>query len=116
MNATYVGRLGQDPEQKDVNNNKLTTFTIGCITGFGDNAFTSWGKCNVWGKMGDTIMTYLKKGSQVVVNGNQSYRSYVKKDGSKGTSLELDVKEFRLVDPKKEEQQDNAPSNCELPF
>ena len=34
MNATYVGRLGQDPEQKDFGNSKLVTFTLGCDTGF----------------------------------------------------------------------------------
>ena len=117
MNATYVGRLGADPEQKDFGNSKLVTFTLGCDTGFGENKVTSWGKCKIWGKMGDAAMKYLSKGSQVVVNGNQSYTSYLKQDGTKGNSLELDVKEFRMVGPKKEDaSQNNAPSNCEIPF
>ena len=116
MNATYVGRLGQDPEQKDFGTSKLTTFTLGCDTGSGQQKSTSWGKCKIWGKLGDVAVQYLAKGSQVVVAGNQSYTSYQKPDGTKGTSLELDVKELRMVGPKKEETQNNSAENCEIPF
>jgi single-stranded DNA-binding protein len=50
----------------------------------------------VWGKRAETVMSYLHKGDRVTVVGSGRIRTFDKKDGSEGKSLELNVSDFTL--------------------
>ena len=49
----------------------------------------------------DVVAKYLYKGAKVTVVGSGKLRTYPKKDGSEGSSLELRVNDFTL--PEKQE-------------
>jgi single-strand DNA-binding protein len=42
-----------------------------------------------WGKLGDIVQQYVKKGSKVYVEGRLRNRSYVAKDGAKRSATEI---------------------------
>lgn len=104
LNITAHGNIGRDPEVKDVGSSQVCNFSLAAKTGKDE---TTWINCAVWGKRADTAMQYLRKGSAITVAGRGKLRTYQKKDGSEGQTLEMDVNEFTL--PPRE-------SNSEMPF
>ena len=57
---------------------------------------TTWLNCVVFGPRSATVLDYFKKGSKVTVVGKASQRFFDKKDGSQGSSIELNVSDFTL--------------------
>jgi len=93
LNITAHGNIGRDPEIKDVGSTRVCNFSLATKTGKDD---TTWINCQAWGKRADAAMRYLKKGSAITVAGRGKMRTYDKKDGSQGQSLEMDVNDFTL--------------------
>ena len=93
LNMTAHGNLGRDPELKEVGSSQVASFSIAARTGKDQ---TTWIDCSVWGKRAETVMSYLHKGDRVTVVGSGRIRSFDKKDGSEGKSLELNVSDFTL--------------------
>ena len=93
LNMTAHGNLGRDPELKEVGSSQVASFSIAARTGKDQ---TTWIDCSVWGKRADTVMEYLHKGDRVTVVGSGRIRTFDKKDGSEGKSLELNVSDFTL--------------------
>ncbi len=90
---TIFGNLGRDPELKDVGQSKVASFSVGVRTGKDE---TTWVSCSVWGTRADTVMRFFKKGSKVTLSGSGKLRAYEKKDGTQGSSLEMNVNDFTL--------------------
>ena len=93
LNMTAHGNLGRDPELKEVGSSQVASFSIAARTGKDQ---TTWIDCSVWGKRAETVMSYLHKGDRVTVVGFGRIRTFDKKDGSEGKSLELNVSDFTL--------------------
>ena len=93
LNMTAHGNLGRDPELKQTDKSQVASFSIAARTGKDQ---TTWIDCSVWGKRADTVMEYLHKGDRVTVVGSGRIRTFDKKDGSEGKSLEVNVSDFTL--------------------
>jgi len=93
LNITAHGNLGRDPELREAGQSQVASFSIAARTGQDE---TTWINCSVWGKRADTVMRFFKKGSQVTVAGQGKVRTYQKKDGTEGQTLELNVSDFTL--------------------
>ena len=91
MNKIFlVGRLGKDPESKATQNGThVSNFTLATDDGYGDNKKTNWHNIVAFGKTADAVNSYLGKGSLVSVVGQVQYRSWDKKDGTKGYMTEV---------------------------
>jgi single-strand DNA-binding protein len=63
---------------------------------------TQWHNLIAWGKTADIIEKYLKKGSEVAIEGKLINRTYTDKDGIKRYSTEIQVNEVLLLDKKDE--------------
>lgn len=55
---------------------------------------TQWVRCVMFGKRADSIAQYILKGKFLIVTGRQVLKVYDKKDGTKGSSLEMNVQEL----------------------
>ena len=77
-----IGRLGADPEVKQVNGNKtLAKFSIATNETFNNAAGekveeTQWHQIVAWGKIGELAGKYLKKGKEVAIEGKLIHRNY----------------------------------------
>jgi len=103
---TFSGNLGRDAEQRyTAGGDSAVSFSVAVKSGFGDKAVTSWIKCNLWGKRGESVMPYLKKGQLVGVSGEFSAREWQDKEGGQTKiSNEVRVNDVQLLGGRPQEQ------------
>lgn len=58
---------------------------------------TSFINCVAWGKPGEIISQYVKKGDPLLVSGRLDQRSYEDKDGNKRQAVEVIVEDFNFI-------------------
>lgn len=94
-----IGNLGKDVEAQYTENGKLfAKASVAVETGWGDKKNTVWVNAIVWGEDPATrFKDFCQKGTRVFLSGNQSVREWTSKDGKPGFSVELTVKEFRVL-------------------
>lgn len=99
---TLIGKLGRDPETKTFDSGSTATrISLATNETFTNNkgeeaTETQWHNCVAWGKMGETMGTYLKKGKEVAVRGKLVHRSYEDKEGVKRNYSEVVINDFTL--------------------
>jgi single-strand DNA-binding protein len=97
-NFNFTGNLGRDCETRYIpKGDAVTGFSVGVTSGYGDKAVTTWVNCNIWGKRGESLAPYLKKGQQVAISGELTNRPYTDKEGAQKYSLEVRVNDLTLV-------------------
>ena len=100
-----IGNLGMDPEIKVINENKLAKVSIATNESY-KNAKgelikeTQWHNLIAWGKTADIMDKYLKKGSEVAIEGKLINRNYTDKEGVKRYVTEIQVNEVLMLDKK----------------
>lgn len=92
--VNLFGRLGNDPEVRHTPNGfKITTFNLAC--NFKTNE-TQWFKVFIYNTQYDKMISFLKKGSSVVVIGElQAPKIYTAASGE--TKVSLEVKALHLA-------------------
>lgn len=87
--AIIIGNLTRDPELKAIaSGNKVCTFSVATNRTYKDANGTRQEKTDyhnvvVWGKTAENVATYMKKGSQILVEGRMETRSW--DDAATGT-------------------------------
>lgn len=101
--CTFSGRVGRDSEVRYTQNQKaITQFSMAVDVGWGDNKRTLWITCKGWGNRWEKISPYITKGTKITVTGELDQREYERNDGTKGVSLELNLREIDLHGEKRE--------------
>jgi single-strand DNA-binding protein len=99
-----IGNLGKDCLTNTVNGKNVINFNVAHTEKFRDaqgnqKDKTIWVECAYWtDRVG--IAPYLKKGTQVYVEGNPEVKTYPKNDGTTGVSLSLRVVNVQLLGTK----------------
>ncbi|OGH00182.1 MAG: hypothetical protein A2600_06815 [Candidatus Lambdaproteobacteria bacterium RIFOXYD1_FULL_56_27] len=99
-----IGRLGQDPEKRVTpTGHSVVTLNIATSERFNDKGGnkqerTEWHRVVFWDKSADLIEQYLKKGSQLYVEGALQTREWQDKDGNKRYSTEIVARNFQFLD------------------
>jgi single-strand DNA-binding protein len=68
-----LGRVGKDPEVKQVGGKNVSSFSLATSYGTGDNVRTEWHQISVWEKLSDITQQIVHKGDKVLVEGRISY-------------------------------------------
>lgn len=92
MNIIQIaGHLGSDPVTRfTASGQKVTSFTIATNIKRGESTITVWYRITVWGDRMDKMLSFLKKGSAVIVVGElQKPEIYTDKEGRQQISLEV---------------------------
>ena len=101
-----VGNLGATPEVKELENgNKMARFAVATSDSYTNKKGekineTHWHNIVVWGKLAGIAQEFLKKGSQVAIDGKLTTRIYNDKEGIKKYFTEIIANEFLLLDKK----------------
>jgi single-strand DNA-binding protein len=107
-NVRLIGNLGQDPEvRQTAKGSKVATLSIATSESYKNEkgekiTETQWHNLVAWGKQVDTIAKYLKKGSEIAVDGKLHSRSYVDKEGIKRYVTEIMINDFLMIGGKKD--------------
>ena len=97
-----IGRLGKDPEVKLFGEKKKAAFSIATSDSYknakGEKVEdTQWHNLVIWGKLADVAGKYLKKGSEVAVEGKLVHRVFETDKGEKRYFTEINVNDFVML-------------------
>ncbi|MFY0675028.1 MAG: single-stranded DNA-binding protein [Bacteroidia bacterium] len=112
-----IGRLGKDPEIRYINDNiAVANFPIATSETYKDsngnrNEKTEWHNIVLWRGLADVAGKYLKKGSQVYIEGKIQTRSYETQSGEKRYTTDIVGNEMRMLDPKDSSPNQNTGSS-----
>lgn len=101
--AIIAGNLTRDPELRSTSNGtSVCAFSVAVNRVYrgadGENKDdVSYIDCSAWGKLGETIAQWAKKGTGVLVSGRLNQRSWEDKTGGKRSSVEIVVEDFNFV-------------------
>lgn len=102
--AIITGNLTRDPELRTTpNGSSVCSFSVAVNRVYRDSAGNqqedvSFIDCSAWGKLGEMISQYAKKGSGVLVSGRLDQRSWEDKNsGSKRSRVEIVVEDFNFL-------------------
>lgn len=101
IKLTAIGNLGKDCVTNTVNGKNVINFNVAHTEKFRDaqgnqKDKTIWVECAYWTDR-TGIAPYLRKGTQVYVEGTPDIRTYSKSDGTMGVSLTLRVLSVQLL-------------------
>jgi single-strand DNA-binding protein len=99
-----IGNLGKDALVNNVNGKNVINFTVAHTERFKDaqgnlKDKTTWVDCAYWTDR-TAVAPYLKKGTQVYVEGQPDVRTYTTQDGRQGATLSLRVLSVQLLGSK----------------
>ncbi len=100
-----IGRLGSDPQIRTFDSGKkMATFSLATNETYYNNKGdkvedTQWHNIVIWGKKADVAEKYLKKGSEIALEGKLINRSY-EKDGERKYITEVSLNELLMIDKK----------------
>ena len=114
-----VGRLGKDPEVKYMaNETAVCNFSIATNRRYKDKAGemveqSEWHNITFFGKQGEVIKEYLKKGNQIYIEGRiQTTQS--EKDGQTRYFTNIIGEQFRFIGGKNDSSNTSSSSNEEF--
>jgi single-strand DNA-binding protein len=98
--CSFIGRLGRDPEMRHTGaGDAVTSFSLACGWKTKDKEGTEWVNIVTFGKLAEICDEYLKKGSQVFVQGRMRTRDY-EKDGVKRYVTEIVAETMQMLGSK----------------
>ena len=113
-----IGRLGRDPEVRYMPNGEaVCNFSVATSETWNDRngqrvERTEWHNITMYRKLAEIAGQYLKKGSQVYLEGKIQSRKYTDKNGAERTAYDIIVNEMKMLGGGNSEQpaQGEAPA------
>lgn len=101
--ATIIGRLTRDPELRTIPSGKsVASFSVATNRQWTDTngqkqKQVEYHNIVAWGRLAETASQYLKKGSQVYVEGHIQTREWTAQDGTKKNRTEIVCDNFIML-------------------
>lgn len=100
-----IGNLGRDPEVRYAagGGDAICNFSIACSENWKDKAtgekkeMTEWVRISMFGKLAEIAGQYLKKGSQVYIEGSLRTRKWTDKDGQERYTTEIRADVMKML-------------------
>lgn len=94
---TATGRVVVDAELRNTTSgDSACSFRFASDVGFGERKTTNWFTCTVWGRRGESLVEYLKKGTPLTIFGTLTLREWTNKDGAKQLSPDIRIDEITM--------------------
>ena len=98
-----IGNLGKDPEVRyTASGQAVAGFSLATSEKFKNKSGeweerTEWHRVTLWGKLAEIAGQYLKKGSQIYVEGRLRTRKWQDKDGQERQTTEIVIEEMKML-------------------
>ena len=113
----FMGRLCRDPEVKETaDGKKFAKYTIAVDRRFAQEKIADFFICTAFGKQGEFVAKYLRKGTKILMSGRIQNDNYTKKDGQKVYGVQIFADEIEFAESKKAEQETPVSQAEENPF
>ena len=116
-----IGRLGKDPETRFMPNGEaVCNFSVATSESWKDQSGQrqeriEWHNITMYRRLAEIAGQYLKKGSQVYLEGKIQSRKYQGKDGIERTAYDIIVNEMKMLGGGNDGQQAQSAQNGEPP-
>jgi single-strand DNA-binding protein len=125
-----LGHLGQDPEIRYTQSgDAVVNLSLATSENWKDKSTgekkeaTEWHRISIFGKAAEVANTYLKKGSQLYVEGKIKSKKYTDKTGIERTAFEIQSESFQMMGKpsgdkpaRQEPKQSNDMPEDDIPF
>jgi single-strand DNA-binding protein len=101
-------------ESKDVGDTSVHKFSVGVNYKKGEEYQASFFECEAWGKQGETIAKWFKKGSPIFIEGEIREERW-EKDGEKRSKSKIRVTGFQFLPKSSEEPEEEEEKEEENP-
>ena len=106
--AIIIGNVVRDPETRaTTSGSEVTSFSVAVNYNYVMNGEkkeqVSYIEVSAWGKPGNVIAQYAKKGTPIMVSGRLSQRTYEDKTGAKRSAVEIVMEDFNLLGSRSQE-------------
>lgn len=109
-----IGRLTKDVELRYTKSNTpVATYTIAINSGYGEKQETNYINITTWGKSGEFVSKYFKKGQPIAITGRLKNKNY-ESNGVKHYSYEVVTEDVEFVGSKQEEPKHEFQPSFEL--
>lgn len=104
--AMIIGRLGQDPDVRYTQSNTaVANLSVATSERYKDKQGewkenTEWHRVVAWGRLAEICQEYLKKGSQVYIEGPIQTRQWEDKEGQTRYTTEIKALTMTMLDSK----------------
>ena len=111
-----IGNLGRDPETRYMpNGDAVCNFSIACSEQWKDKGGarqerTEWVRCTAYRKLGEICGEFLKKGSQVYIEGRLETRKWTDKEGKERYTTEIIISEMKMLGSKRDGGSQDEPA------
>lgn len=105
FNGTIIGRIGRDPETKNLPSGATVTEFSVAHSYFAGDRKTMWVKVSIFGKRGLTFAQYHKKGDLAAVSGSVQEDTWTAQDGTQRSQLVLKASDWDFASGKNERGQ-----------
>ena len=101
--VVLIGRLGRDPETRFMPNGEaVCNFSVATSEAWNDRngqrqERTEWHNITMYRRLAEIAGQYLKKGSQVYLEGKIQTRKYTDKNGIERTAYDIIVNEMKML-------------------
>ena len=107
-----IGNLGRDPENRYLpSGEQVTSIAVATTESWKDKVtgekkeLTEWSRISFFGKLAEIAGQYLKKGSQVYIEGRLRTRKYTDKEGIDRYATEIIADTMQMLGSRQEGQQ-----------
>lgn len=112
-----IGNLGRDPEMRSFpSGDQIASVTIATTEKWKDKQtgeakeHTEWHRVQFGGKLAEVVGKYLRKGSQVYVEGSLRTRKWTDKDGVERYSTEIRADQMQMLGSKQDGERQSTPA------
>jgi single-strand DNA-binding protein len=111
---TIAGHLGADPEVRFTSSGKkVTTLRVATNSRRGDADETTWWRVTIWGEQFDKMVSFLKKGSAIIVVGElQKPKIFTDREGASQISLDVTAHHIQFSPFGKPNSGQDKPANA----
>lgn len=119
--VTLIGRLGKDPETRLMPNSEaVCNFSVATSESWKDQSGqrqerTEWHNITMYRRLAEIAGQYLKKGSQVYLEGKIQTRKYTDKNGVERTAYDIIANEMKMLGGGGNDGQQAQPAQGETP-
>ena len=113
-----IGNLGKDPETRFMTNgDPVTNISLATTEAWKDKngekqEKTEWHKISAYRKLAEIMDKYLKKGSQVYIEGKLATRKWTDKNGMERYTTEIIASDMKMLGNKQADSSDSGQSSA----
>ena len=120
-----LGRLGQDPEVKTLGETKVAKVSLATSEFYKDKSGnkvenTEWHNLELWDGLAKVAESYLKKGSQIYVEGKIKTDKWETETGEKRSAVKIRVTSLTMLGGNQQQESGSKPESKgednDLPF